>query len=104
MVMVKKSTGKWRICVDFIDLSKACLNDSFPFPKINRLINSTIEFEFLSSLDANFGYYQIPMHPEDEEKTSFVTEEENFCYRAMPFDLKNTRATYQQMANKVFKH
>jgi len=44
------------------------------------------------------------MHPEDEEKTSFVTEEENFCYRAMPFDLKNTRATYQQMANKVFKH
>lgn len=80
---------------DFIDLNKVCLNDSFPPSKIGRLMDSTIGFEFLSSLNANSGYHQIFMHPDDEEKTSFITWEWTYYYRAMPFILKNVRATYK---------
>jgi hypothetical protein len=53
--MVKKSIEKWRMCMDFTDLNKACPNDSFPLLKIDKLMNSTVGFEFLSSLDANLS-------------------------------------------------
>lgn len=44
------------------------------------------------------------MHLANEEKMSFITEKETYCYRAMPFSMKNTGATYQNMVDKVFKH
>ncbi|XP_016193031.1 uncharacterized protein LOC107633958 [Arachis ipaensis] len=52
-------------------------------------------FKSLSFMDAYSGYNQILMHPEDQSKTAFITEHGNFCYRVMPFGLKNARATYQ---------
>lgn len=55
MVMVKKSIEKWRIYMDFTDLNKACRKNSFPLPKIDKLMNSTVDFEFLTSLDANLS-------------------------------------------------
>nr|KYP43928.1 Retrovirus-related Pol polyprotein from transposon 17.6 [Cajanus cajan] len=54
-------------------------------------------------LDAYSGYNQIRMHPSDEEKTAFITENANFCYRVMPFGLKNAGATYQRLMDKVFQ-
>lgn len=57
--MVKISIEKWRMCMDFTDLNKACPKDSFPLPKIDKLMNSTVGFEFLSSLDANLRYHKI---------------------------------------------
>jgi hypothetical protein len=92
------------MCVDFTDPNKACLNNSFHLQKIDKLVDPTVDFEFLSSLDINLGYHQIPMYLKDEEKTSFIIEERTFCYKAMLFSLKNTRITYQQMVNKLFKH
>lgn len=85
------------MCVDFIDLNKVCTNNSFPLLKIDKLVNSTTEFEFLSSLDSNSKYHKISMYLEDNEKPFFITEEGTFCYRAMPFGLKNTKTTYQWM-------
>lgn len=73
--------------MDFINLNKAYPYDSFHLSKIDKLVDSTIGFKFLSSLDANSGYHQIPMHLEDEKKTSFITRG-IFCYHAMPFRLK----------------
>ena len=69
MVMVKKSNGKWRMCVDFIDLNKACPKDSFPLLRINQLVDSTIGHKILSFMDAFSGYNQILMDEEDQEKT-----------------------------------
>lgn len=92
------------MCVDFTDLNKAYPKDSYPLPKIDKLMDSTAGYEFLSSLDAYSRYHQIPIHPTDEEKTSFITERGTYCYRVMPFGLKNTGATYQRMVDKVFKH
>jgi hypothetical protein len=56
VVMVKKSNGKWMMCVDFIDLNKACPKDSFLLPRIDALVDSTSRYELLSFIDAFFGY------------------------------------------------
>ena len=70
--MVKKANGKWRMCVDFTDLNKACPKDSYPLPCINLLIDSTTSHKLLSFMDAISGYNQIRLDEVDQEKTSFV--------------------------------
>ena len=55
-------------------------------------------------MDAFFGYNQIKMDKEDQEKTLFVTNQGLFCYKVMSFGLKNTGATYQRLMNKMFAH
>ena len=104
VVIVKKSNGKWRICVDFTDLNKACPKDSYPLPRIDTLVDSTARQELLSFIDALSGYNQIKMNEEDQEKTSFVTSQGLFCYKVMSFGLKNAGATYQRLMNKMFAH
>jgi len=94
-VVVKKKNGKDRVCIDFTDLNKACPKDSFPLPHIFRLVESTAGNELLTFMDAFSGYNQIMMNPEDQEKTSFITDKGIYCYKVMPFGLKNARATYQ---------
>ena len=73
IVMVKKSNGKWRMCVDFTDLNNACPEDSFPLPRIDQLVDSITSHELLTFMDAFLGYNQILMKEEDQEKTMFVT-------------------------------
>src|SRR4051812_358038 len=104
IVMVKKSSGKWRMCVDFTDLNKACPKDSFPLPRIDYLIDNASGHQLLSFMDAFSGYNQIMMAEEDREKTAFITESGTYYYRVMPFGLKNAGATYQRLVNKLFKH
>ena len=79
VVMVKKSNGKWRMCVDFTDLNKACPKDSYPLPRIDILVDSTVRHQLLSFIDAFSGYNQIKMKEVDQEKTSFVTSQGFFC-------------------------
>ena len=55
VVMVKKSNGKWRMCVDFIDLNKECPKDNFPLPRIDQLIDSTASHELLTFMNAFSG-------------------------------------------------
>ena len=104
VVMVKKPNGKWRMCVDFMDLNRACPKDSYPLPRIDTLVDSTTRHELLNFMDAFSGYNQIKMKEEDQEKTSFVTSQGLFCYKVMPFGLKNAGATYQRLMNKMFAH
>jgi hypothetical protein len=89
VVMVKKSNEKWRMCVDFKDLNKACPKDSYPLPRIDQLVDSTAGHKLLSFMDAFSGYNQIQMEEEDQEKTAFITSRSLFCYKAMPFGLKS---------------
>ena len=103
VVMVKKANGKWRMCVDFTDLNRACPKDSYPLPRINQLVDSTAGHKLLSFMDAFSGYNQIKMAEADLEKTSFVTSQGLFCYEVMPFGLKNARATYQRLVNHMFR-
>ncbi|GMH13234.1 hypothetical protein Nepgr_015075 [Nepenthes gracilis] len=96
VVLVKKNNGKWRMCVDFTDVNRACPKDSFPLPRIDLLVDSTAGHELLSFMDAYSGYNQIRMSPDDEEHTSFMTDQGTYCYRVMPFGLKNAGATYSR--------
>ena len=73
--MVKKANGKWRMCVDYIDLNKACLKDSYPLPRIDQLVDSTAGHQLLSFMDAFSGYNQIKMDEVDQEKMSFITNQ-----------------------------
>ena len=100
--MVKKANGKWRMCMDFTNLNKACSKDSYPFPRIDQLVNSTAGYQLLSFMDTFSGYNQIKMDEPDQEKTSFITSQGLFCHKVMPFSLKNSRATYQRLVNHMF--
>ena len=104
VVMDKKANRKLRMCVDFTDLNRACPKDSSPLPRINTLVDSTVRHKLLSFMDAFSRYNQIKMNEEDQERTSFVTNQGLFCYKVMPFGLKNARATYQRFMNKMFTH
>ena len=90
------------MCVDFTDLNKACLEDSYPLPCSNLLVDSTVGHQLLSFMDAFAGYNQIRLDKTDQEKTSFVMSQGLLCYKVMPFGLKNVGATYQRLVNKMF--
>ena len=88
--------------MDFTDLNKACPKDSYPLPRVDVLVDSTARHQLLSFMDAFSGYNQIRMCEDDQEKTSFVTSQGLFCYKVMPFGLKNAGATYQRLMDEVF--
>ncbi|KAJ9556549.1 hypothetical protein OSB04_011163 [Centaurea solstitialis] len=112
VVVVQKKNGKWRVCIDFTDLNKACPKDPFPLPHIDAMVDATAGHELLTFMDAYSGYNQILMHTDwtwqtsntdDQEKTAFMTDKGIYCYKVMPFGLKNAGSTYQRLVNMMFK-
>jgi hypothetical protein len=67
------------MCIDFSDLNNACPKDNFPLPRIDMLVDSTVGHRLLSFMDAFSEYNQIRMHPVDQEKTAFITDQGLFC-------------------------
>ena len=88
--------------MDFTHLNKACPEDSYPLPQIDQMVNVTIGYNRMSFLDAYFNYNQILTNLEDRIHTAFITEKGLFYYRVKSFGLKNVRATYQHLMNKIF--
>ena len=89
--------------MDFTDLNKTCPKDSYPFPFIDQLVDSTAGHRLLSFIDAFSGYNQIKMDEADQERMSFIIRQGLFCYKVMPFGLKNAGATYQRLVNHMFR-
>ncbi|GLT26705.1 hypothetical protein SLA2020_017510 [Shorea laevis] len=89
IVPVRKKNGQLRVCVDFRDLNQACPKDDFPLPIIELMVDATMGHEVLSFMDGFSGYNQIRMDPKDEELTAFRTPKGFYCYKVMPFGLKN---------------
>ena len=102
-VVVKKKNEKWRVCVNFTDLNKACPKDPFPIARIDQSVDATVGYPRMSFLNAFQGYHQIPLALADQEKTAFVTPTGNYHYKVMPFGLKNTGSTYQRMMTRMFE-
>jgi hypothetical protein len=103
VVMVRKHDGRWRMCVDFTNLNKACPKDSFLLLRIDLLVDSTTEHESLSFLDAFSRYNQIQMDELNKEKKAFITDRGLHCYEIIPFGLKNVGATCQRLMNHMFR-
>ena len=94
VVVVPNKWGKWRVCVDYTDLKEACPKDSFCLPRVDGIIDAATGNIILSFLDAFSRYHQIPMHPPNIEKRTFITPHGLYYYDVMPFGLKNARVTY----------
>ena len=101
VVLKPKKDRKIRMCVDFQDLNKANPKEDFPLPHIDILVDNTIGHALLSFMDGFSRYNQIKMAPEDMEKTFFITPWGTYCYKVMPFGLKNASATYQCVATTL---
>jgi hypothetical protein len=99
----KKNSNEWRMCVDYTDLNKHCPKDPFGLPRIDQVIDSTADCDLLCFLDYYSGYHQIAIKEEDQEKTAFITPFGAYCYKTMSFGLKNVGATYQRAIQKCFK-
>jgi hypothetical protein len=90
----KKNSNEWRMCVDYTDLNKHCPKDPFGLPRIDQVINSTAGCDLLCFLDCYSGYHQIAIKEEDQEKTVFMSPFGAYCYTTMSFGLKNAGTTY----------
>ena len=83
------------MCVDYRDMNRESPKDDFPLPHIDVLVDNTAQHKVFSFMNGFFGYNKIKMAPENMEKTTFVTQWGTFCYKVMPFRLKNAGETYQ---------
>jgi hypothetical protein len=102
-VLVPKKTGGLRMCIDYTNLNKHCPKDPFPLPRIDQVVDSTAGNVLLCFLDCYSGYHQIALHPNNEDKTAFITPHGIYCYKVMTFGLKNAGATYQKAIQKCLK-
>ncbi|KAI0520109.1 hypothetical protein KFK09_007577 [Dendrobium nobile] len=102
IVPVKKKNGQIRVCIDYRDLNKACPKDDFPLPNAELMVDNTLNHDMFSFMDGSSGYNQIKMDPDDEKHTSFQTPIGIYCYKVMPFGLKNAGATYQRAMTRIF--
>jgi hypothetical protein len=99
----KKNSNEWRMCVDYTDLNKHCPKDPFGLPRIDQVIDSTGGCDLLYFLDCYSGYHHVAIKEEAQEKTEFITSFGAYCYTTMSFRLKNAGATYQRAIQVCFK-
>ena len=101
IVLVRKKDGSLRLCIDYRHLNSFTKNDTYPLPRINDIIDQLGSMKYFSTLDLASGYWQIPMTPSSQEKTTFITTGGLYEFRVMPFGLKNARAVFQRLMKKV---
>ena len=102
VVVPKKVTGRWRICVVFRELNKAMLKNYFPLPFINQVLDTLSGKQYFSFLDRYSGYNQILITPKDQDNTTFTCPWGTCTYRFFPFGLCNAPATFQRAALGIF--
>ncbi|GJX65715.1 reverse transcriptase domain-containing protein [Tanacetum coccineum] len=101
LIPTRLVTG-WRVCIDYRKLNDATRKDHFPFPFMDQMLERLAGNEFYCFLDGFFGYFQIPIDPQDQDKTTFTCPYGTFAYRRMPFGLCNAPGTFQRCMVAIF--
>ncbi|XP_043865494.1 LOW QUALITY PROTEIN: uncharacterized protein LOC122757455 [Drosophila mojavensis] len=102
IVLVKKKTGDWRMCVDYRQLNANSVPDAYPVPRILHILEKLRHARFISTLDLKSGYWQIPMAADSREYTAFTVPGRGlFQWRVMPFGLHSAGATFQRALDTV---
>lgn len=101
----KDNSGKqkWRIVIDYRKLNEVTVNDKFPMPNIDGILNKLGRAQYFTTLDLAKGFHQISMKKEDIKKTAFSTNFGHYEYLRMPFGLKNAPSTFQRLMNSVLR-
>ncbi|GJS58846.1 reverse transcriptase domain-containing protein [Tanacetum coccineum] len=101
LILTRLVTG-WRICIDYRKLNEATRKDHFPLPFMDQMLERLAGNEYYCFLDGFSGYFQIPIDPKDQEKTTFTCPYGTFAYRRMPFGLCNAPGTFQRCMMAIF--
>ena len=101
VVLVKKKTGEWRFCVDYRKLNEVTMKDVYPLPRIEEALARLEGSRYFSIMDLQSGYHQIPLHPEDRQKTAFITADGLYQFKVLPFGLTNAPSTFQRTMEVV---
>ncbi|GJT70496.1 reverse transcriptase domain-containing protein [Tanacetum coccineum] len=101
LIPTRLVTG-WRVCIDYRKLNEATRKDHFPLPLMDQMIERLVGNEFYCFLDGFSGYFQIPIDPQDQGKTTFTCPYGTFAYRHMPFGLCNAPGTFQRCMIAIF--
>jgi hypothetical protein len=101
LIPTRLVTG-WRVCIDYRKLNDATRKDHFPLPFMDQMLERLAGNEYYCFLDDFSGYFQIPIDPQDQEKTTFTCPYGTFAYRRMPFGLLNAPGTFQRCMMAIF--
>ncbi|GJU26549.1 reverse transcriptase domain-containing protein [Tanacetum coccineum] len=101
LIPTRLVTG-WRVCIDYRKLNEATRKDHFPLPFMDQMLERLAGNEYYCFLDGFSGYFQIPIDPNDQEKTTFTCPYGTFAYRRMPFGLCNAPGTFQRCMMAIF--
>nr|GEW21871.1 reverse transcriptase domain-containing protein [Tanacetum cinerariifolium] len=101
LIPTRLVTG-WRVCIDYRKLNEATRKDHFPLPFMDQMLERLAGNEFYCFLDGLSGYFQIPINPRDQEKTTFTCPYGTFAYRRVPFGLCNAPGTFQRCMLAIF--
>ncbi|GJW78815.1 reverse transcriptase domain-containing protein [Tanacetum coccineum] len=101
LILTRLVTG-WRVCIDYQKLNEATRKDHFPLPFMDQMLERLAGNEYYCFLDGFSGYFQIPIDPHDQEKTTFMCPYGTFAYRRMPFGLCNAPGTFQRCMMAIF--
>jgi hypothetical protein len=98
----QRTVTGWRMCINYRKLNKLTKKDHFPLPFIDEMLERLANHAYICFLDGYSGFMQIPIHPDDQHKTTFTCPYGTFAYRRMPFGLCNAPTSFQRCMMVVF--
>ena len=101
IVTVLKKDGSLRMCVDYRAVNAKTRPDPYQMPRVEEILEALTEARYISKIDLNKGYYQIPIQSTDQPKTAFCSQWGKFMFTRMPFSLKNAPAVFQRLMDRV---